>query len=304
MRRFLVLLILSCTVFFSSLQAQYYYFNDKYYENEVVFELGATGGIMNAFTDLGGKKGIGRNFIKDLRWATARPSYGFYAMGMYKGLIGFRLEGTFGEITGYDSILKNVAPSTFGRYERNLSFKSKINELQLALEFHPIALLNFDDDPPPYSPYLIAGVGRYSFDPQAYLNGQWYSLQPLSTEGQGFKEYKDRTPYELSQFNFAAGLGLRYEINSLLSARLELVHRFLKTDYLDDVSRDYIDPSLFPNYLPANLAAVAQQLYNRRQELNPTDEVMVGDQRGDPKDNDAYFTIQLKIGITLGRQKR
>ncbi len=304
MRKLLVLLLLTSAVFNPPLKAQYYYYNDRYYDNDVVFELGATGGVMNALTDLGGKKGIGKNFIKDLRWATARPSYGFYVMGMYKGLIGLRLEGTFGEVTGYDSILKNVAPSTFGRYERNLSFKSKINEFQLALEFHPIALFNYEDNPPPYSPYAIVGVGRYSFDPQAKLNGQWYALQPLRTEGQGFREYKDRLPYELSQFNIAAGLGLRYEINSLFSARLEFVHRFLQTDYLDDVSTKYIDPSLFPNYLPVNLAAIAQQLYSRRNELNPSDDTKIGEQRGDPKENDAFFTIQLKIGVTLGRQKR
>ena len=148
------------------------------------------------------------------------------------------------------------------------------------------------------------GGGRYSFDPQAELKGEWYSLQPLSTEGQGFKEFRDRQPYELSQFNLLAGLGLRYEINSLFNARLEFVHRKLFTDYLDDVSTTYIDPSLFANYLPTNLVPIAQQLANRKGELNPSDGTKPGDQRGDPKDNDAFFTIQLKIGITLGRLRR
>lgn len=304
MRKFLVLVLLTCAVFNQPLKAQYYFYNDKYYENEVVVELGLSGGLMNSLTDLGGKKGIGKNFVKDLRWATARPSYGFYAMGMYKNLIGVRLEGTFGEVVGYDSILKGVAGSTFGRYDRNLSFKSKISEIQLAVEFHPIALFNFDESPPRYSPYVIAGIGRYSFDPQAELRGQWYSLKPLSTEGQGFKEYKDRAPYKLNQFNIAAGLGVKYEISALLNARLEFVHRFLSTDYLDDVSTKYVDPALFVNYLPANLVPIAQQLANRKNEINPGSKTKIGEQRGDAKDNDAYFTIQLKIGVTLGRQKR
>jgi len=304
MRKFLVLVLLTCAVFNQPLKAQYYFYNDKYYENEVVVELGLSGGLMNSLTDLGGKKGIGKNFLKDFRWATARPSVGFYAMGMYKGMIGVRLEGTFGEVVGYDSILKDVASSTFGRYDRNLSFKSKISEIQLGVEFHPIALFSFEDDPPPYSPYIIAGVGRYSFDPQAELRGQWYSLKPLSTEGQGFKEYKDRSPYQLNQFNIAAGLGLRYELSPLFNARLEFVHRFLSTDYLDDVSTKYIDPALFANYLPANLVPIAQQLANRKGELNPGSKTKTGDQRGDSKDNDAFFTIQLKVGVTLGRQRK
>lgn len=304
MKKLLILLIILDTLFFQPLKAQYYYYNNDYYNNEVVIELGVSGGIMNALTDLGGKKGPGKNFIKDFRWATARPSYGFYTMAMYKNMIGLRLEGTFGEITGYDSILKAVGSSTGGRYERNLSFKSKISEFQLALEFHPIALLNFENDPPPFSPYIVAGIGRYSFDPQAQLRGQWYSLQPLSTEGQGFKEYKDRKPYELTQLNIAGGLGLRYEINSLFNARLEFVHRFLNTDYLDDVSSSYIDPTLFSNYLPTNMVPIAQQLANRKNELNPTDNTQVGDKRGNYKKNDTFFTIQLKVGLTISRIKR
>lgn len=304
MKKFLFFIFFSCLIFGQNLNAQYYYYNDKYYESNVVLELGASAGIMNALTDLGGKKGAGKPFIKDLRWATARASYGIYAMAVYKNMIGVRLEGTFGEITGYDSILKAVSSSTFGRYDRNLSFKSKISEIQLAVEFHPFALLNFADGQFPFSPYTIVGIGRYSFDPQAELRGRWYSLQPLSTEGQGFKEYSDRKPYELNQFNIIGGLGLRYDINSIINARIEFVHRILDTDYLDDVSTSYIDPNLFINYLPSNMAAIAQQLANRKNELNPNDMTNVGDSRGNPKKNDAFFTIQLKVGITLGRQSR
>lgn len=304
MKKLLILLIFSNVLLGQTLKAQYYFYNNNYYYNEVVIELGVSGGIMNAMTDLGGKKGLGKGFIKDIRWATARPSYGLYTMAMYKNMIGLRLEGTFGEVTGYDSILKAVGSSTGIRYDRNLSFKSKISEFQLALEFHPILLLNSENNIPPYSPYLIAGIGRYSFDPQASLNGQWYSLQPLRTEGQGFKEYKDRKPYELTQFNIATGLGLRYEINSLFNARLEFVHRFLNTDYLDDVSTSYIDPTLFSNYLPANMAPIAQQLANRKNELNPNDNTEIGDKRGNFKKNDTFFTIQLKVGLTISRAKR
>lgn len=305
MKKFLAIGLLCGLVCNQSLKAQYYFYNDRYYENTVVIELGASFGVMNSLTDLGGKKGIGKNFIKDLNWKTAKPSYGIYALAMYQDKIGLRLEASFGQVNGADSVLKNVRTTTFGRYERNLSFKSKITDFQLALEIHPLMFRVFDDDEPPrLSPYAVVGIGYYSFDPKAKLNGQWYSLQPLRTEGQGFREFPDRAPYKLSQLNIAAGLGVKYEINSMFNARLELNHRFLNTDYLDDVSTNYIDPGLFYNYLPVNLAAIAQQLHNRKGELNPSDITNTGDQRGDPKDNDAFFTIQLKIGITLGRQQR
>lgn len=287
------------------LKAQYYYYNDKYYDNAVVLELGANVGVMNSLTDVGGKKGIGKNFIKDLTWKFAKPCYGIYALAMYKNAIGGRLEATFGEVIGYDSILKKVKESTFGRYERNLSFKSRIADFQLSVEVHPLFFKNYEDqDPPRISPYGVIGIGYFSFDPQARLNGQWYALQPLHTEGQGFAEFPERKNYKLSQVNFAAGVGVKYEINSMFNARLEVNHRILRTDYLDDVSTQYIDPSLFFSYLPLNRAAIAQQLANRKGELNPSDVTSVGDQRGDPEDNDAFFTIQLKVGFMLGRQRR
>jgi hypothetical protein len=223
---------------------------------------------------------------------------------MYKYAFAGRIEITFGSIQSADSILKPVASSTFGRYERNLSFKSRITDIQLAMEIHPLFFKYYYDDPPKISPYAVLGVGYYSFDPQAKLNGNWIALQPLRTEGQGFREYKGTEPYKLKQINVAAGAGVKYEINSLLNARLEIVHRFLSTDYLDDVSTVFIDPSLFANYLPANLATFARQLYNRRAELNPSDATPINDQRGDPRDNDAFFSIQLKLGIALGRQRR
>lgn len=304
MRKLLIMGLLSWLAGHQPLKAQYYYYNDKYFNNAVVIDIGASFGVMNSLTDIGGKKGIGKKFIKDLNWKNAKLSYGFYALAMYDNKIGLRLQGSFGEVGSYDSILKDVKTTTFGRYERNLSFKSKISDFQLAVEIHPLMFKTYDEDPPRFSPYAVIGIGYFSFDPKANLKGQWYSLQPLRTEGQGFREYPDRKPYNLSQLNIAAGLGLKYEISSLFNAKLELNHRILSTDYLDDVSTNYIDPNLFLNYLPVNSAAIAQQLYNRKGELNPSDITSVGDQRGNPENNDAFFTIELKIGMTLGRQRR
>ncbi|MBL7742944.1 MAG: hypothetical protein JNN00_05645 [Chitinophagaceae bacterium] len=280
--------------------AQYYYHNSKYYETDLVFELGGSAGIMNAMTDLGGKKGIGKGFIKDLNLKTSKPSFSIYALAMYKDIMGIRLECTFGNILAYDSILKKIASSTFGRYERNLSFRSSIRDFQLVAEVHPLFFKHYEENEAPYwSPYVVAGIGYYTFNPEAQLNGRWYALQPLRTEGQGFAEYPDRKPYKLSQINIPVGIGVKYEVNSFLNARLEITHRFLMTDYLDDVSeKDYIDPALFYNYLSSSQAAVAEQLSNRS---------IIGfkvDQRGNPKDNDSFFTLQVKIGMTIRSARR
>jgi len=279
--------------------AQYYYYNDKYYENEWMVEFGVSAGIMNSLTDIGGKKGVGKRFIKDLNWKMSKPSLSLYGIAMYKDFIGVRLEATYGNIKSYDSILRKVGPSTFGRYERNLSFKSRIMDVQLVAEVHPLFFKRYEEGKAPFwSPYLVAGIGYFSFNPQAKLNDQWYYLHPLRTEGEGFEEYHDRKIYNLNQVNIPLGIGVKYELSPIVNARLEMVYRLLFTDYLDDASqKDYVDPSLFINYLSAQQAVIARQLADRRLSA------VINNQRGDPKDNDAFFTIQLKIGFTIRPSK-
>jgi hypothetical protein len=283
--------------------AQYYFHNDKYYSGDLVLEAGGSVGFMNSFTDLGGKKGPGKSFLKDLTLKTAKPSFSVYTLLMYKDAIAFRLEGSFGRVQGYDSILKPSPKEP--RYTRNLSFRSKITDLQLAAEIHPLFFKRYDEGEAPYwSPYIVLGVGFFSFNPQASLDGRWYDLQPLSLEGQGFAEYPDRRPYKLHQFNIPVGVGIKYEASTFLNVRLEIVYRILSTDHLDDVSDFYIDPSLFSKYLQANQAMIAKRLYSREQELDPSKIVVPGSIRGDPGKNDAFFTIQLKAGLVIRSRRR
>jgi hypothetical protein len=268
-------------------------------------ELGGSIGVMNSLTDIGGRKGIGKDFIKDLNWKVTKPSYSLYALANYRDAIALRLEATFGQLQSYDSLLKKTDPSLTGRYGRNLSFKTPINEIQLALEIHPFFFKRYDEGEAPYlSPYVIAGIGYFSYNPQAFIKGQWHALHPLHLEGQGFSEYPDRKPYSLHQLNIPVGAGLRYEVTPSLNLRLEIVHRILTTDYLDDVSDNYIDPVLFQQYLLPAQAVIATQLYSRMEELQPGYKVTTTMPRGDKKDNDAFFSIQLKAGFAIRTAKR
>jgi hypothetical protein len=302
-------IILMLTLSVEKASAQYYFYDNKYYDNPVTFELGGSIAAMNCFTDLGGRKGIGKKFVKDLNLGKTQLAGSISLAATYNYMFTLRLEGTFGSVTAEDKVLKKVAPSTFGRYERNLSFKSKITDFMLGLEIHPLYILNSfsqDDEkePPLFSPYLLAGVGFFSFKPQAKLtNGKWIDLQPLSTEGQGFAEYPDRKPYKLNQLNLPLGLGVKYELGSALSLRAELVYRTLNTDYLDDVSSlYYIDPTLYANYFTGAKLTNALLLNDRRYEVDPASS-KTSDERGNPKNKDAFFTFNVKIGYTFGRQK-
>jgi hypothetical protein len=301
MRKRVVLLVQVCCYAIVA-NAQYYYYNEKFYDSPVVLETGTSIGMLNALTDLGGKRGAGRTFVKDLNWSNSRPAASIYIAGTYQYAIGARLELLLGTVQAADGELKNVAGSSYGRFERNLHFKSSITDIQLGIDVHPLFLLT--DKTPRLSPYALAGIGYFFFNPQAKLNDQWHALQPLRTEGQGFSEYPDRRPYKLRQFNVPLGIGLRYEAGPLFYLRLELVHRILTTDYLDDVSRDYIDPKLFVAYLPANQTAIARRLADRKSELNPAYTTKVGDQRGNPLNNDAYFSLLFKLGLCPGRLRK
>ena len=286
--------------------AQYYFYDNNYYDNPVVFEVGGSVGIMNCLTDLGGKKGIGKKFVKDINFGNTQLAGSVSLSAIYKNAVAFRLEGTFGQVKAYDSILKKVKTSTFGRYERNLSFRSNITEFMAAAEIHPLFIFkkyDADDELPRYSPYLMAGVGFFSFNPQANLLNRWVDLQPLSTEGQGFAEYANRKPYKLNQVSIPLGLGVKYELSPMLNLRAEAVYRILSTDYLDDVSTTYIDPTVYANYFSATKLTNALLLNDRQYELDPTHITNGGDQRGNAENNDAYFTFNIKIGLLFGRER-
>jgi hypothetical protein len=297
-----------CLFFISSklATAQYYFYNDKYFESNITFEVGGSVGLMNCLTDIGGKKGLGKKFIKDLNNKNTQLATGIFINALYKSVIGLRLEATFGKVLAYDSILKGDNSEAKNRYNRNLNFRTSINEFSAMIEFHPLFLKSYDvtdgSSSPRLSPYIVGGVSYYSFNPQGYLNNTWIDLQPLRNEGQGFPEYADRKKYSLSQINIPLGFGVKYELGALFNARLEFVHRILFTDYLDDVSTKYIDPTIFASRLTANKAAQALAWNSRNLSTIPND-YADGAIRGQKKNNDAYFSFNLKLGIILGRNK-
>lgn len=302
--------MLTCTMlalFASSmLHAQYYFSDDQHYESAVLYEFGIKAGVMNALTDLGGKGGrvARKGIMGDLRWNTARPCFGAYMMITYNHAISGRIEGTTGTVVGFDSVLKRYGDIEDVRYKRNQSFRSQISELSIGVEVHPLLIFDQRENMPRLSAYLVIGAGYFAFDPQAKLGNNWYALKPLHTEGQHFSEYPDRKEYDLHQYNLSGGMGLRLELGNMFNARIEFLDRKLFTDYLDDVSTTYIDPALFYKYLTPTVASVAEQLANRRKEINQADITQPGDSRGNPKKNDTYFTLEFKLGVILGRSRR
>jgi hypothetical protein len=272
---------------------------DPYYSSKLTFELGMSFGVMNCLTDLGGGKGVGKKFIKDINLGNTSPTGTVYYTVSYKNALALRTEAAWGIVKANDAVLKGVAASTSGRYERNLSFRSTIFETSVLAEIHPRFFRYYtkDEKLPRLSPYAAGGIGYFIFNPRAKLQGSWIDLRPLSTEGQGFKEYPERKTYKLKQFNFPVGAGIKYKLTDLINCSAEFVYRILNTDYLDDVSTTYIPASLFPNYFSGDQLTHAMALSDRQKELNPTHSTNVGDIRGNSKNNDAYFSFNFKIGM-------
>ncbi len=297
-------LLLLCGLSNNHSFAQHYFYNNLYYDNDLLFEGGISLGAINCLTDIGGRPGNGKRFLKDLNWQNTKVSGGVFANLCYRYALGIRLELNVGKIMAYDSILKNDRSEARNRYLRNLHFKSNITELMLLAELHPLVLLGINKKANTISPYLVGGAGIFYFDPKARAGEEWISLHELHTEGQGFAEYPERKPYRLTQVNFPVGVGIKLECAAQVNFRFEVLHRITRTDYLDDVSTRYIDPALFQKYLSPYLASYALQLHNRQKEIDPSATAVPNDIRGNNNRNDSYFTVQCKLSMVIGRERR
>ena len=267
------------------------------------FELGIGLGPLIFLGDLGGSQGYGRTFIKDVDIPLTKLSKGLYINFYPAEWLGIRLAGNIGVLEGDDAMAPNKGGDEVTRLQRNLNFQSKLKEGYLGIEFYPTVFIEqYDGLLGKIRPYGVIGWGVYHFDPKTRDDdGTWVSLQPLHTEGQGFPEYPARKNYELTQMEMPIGFGAKFFIKENFYIGLEVLHRKLFTDYVDDVSTDYIDPAYFDLYLSPQNAALAKRLNYRGTypsiTANPGSQV--GEQRGDPKQNDAYFSTIIKLGWRL-----
>ena len=271
-------------------------------------EIGLGLGPMFFLGDLGGHYGEGTTFLKDLNLPYTKFAKGIFVSAYPAEWLGFRFAFNQGKLEGADSIINNKGGDEHFRKERNLQFRSNIWEGYAAIEFYPTVFIEqYDGLQGKIRPYGILGIGAFHFNPQAPYyapNGtaQWVDLQPLRLEGQGMAEYPDRKPYKLTQLEIPMGVGFKYYLKENFYLGLEVLHRKTFTDYIDDVSTTYIDNRLFAKYLTPQQAAMANQLYYR-QNFNPVTQTSAGrptdPQRGNPKQNDAYFSTILRMGWRL-----
>ncbi|MBK6937299.1 MAG: hypothetical protein IPH18_10790 [Chitinophagaceae bacterium] len=132
--------------------------------------------------------------------------------------------------------------------------------------------------------------------------GRKVFLRPLNTEGQVSTLYPDRKPYNSMAFSIPFGGGVKYAINDRVNIAFEILHRFTTTDYLDDVSTTYVEPSLFPPNPADGTPSDGFLLYDRSYELG-TPIGTPGLQRGNSKQKDQFVTAMIHLTFNLQSYK-
>lgn len=222
------------------------------------------------------------------------PSYGYQPMigVVYKYFlspyVGIRLGASYTTLTAADS-LSNIPVDK----ARNLSFGTHLFEVHGALEvnFIPIEVLRHKA-----TPYIFGGISVFYFDPYAIDDvGDQVYLRPLSTEGEGLPMYPDRKEYSLVNMAFPFGGGFKFFIGKTIMLTTEVGFRYTNTDYLDDVSKTYVNLDT----LGAYKGAIAKQMSYRGNTVvgwdhnNPN----YGFQRGDSKSNDWFYYMNITATI-------
>lgn len=232
------------------------------------------------------------NYQGDLqeRTITFDQSNGAFGAGVKYDItshIAIRTGFNYGKVQGDDKLNK---PSL---QARNLSFQTKILEFNLLGEY-----TFFDLDQHRFSPYVFGGFAVFHFNPYAYdtLGNKFY-LKSLSTEGQGLSAYPDRKPYKLTQFAvpFGAGVKLRINENAVLGYEFGLRKTFF--DYLDDVSKTYVDAAA----LSLERGPKAVEMSYRGGELKTGNPVYPADGtiRGESKQKDWYYFTGITLAVTI-----
>lgn len=213
---------------------------------------------------------------------------GFYSK-QFNNYIGFRISGNYAFLGYSDRYSGNPVQRS-----RNLSFNTNVWELSVSGQFN---FFKFYPGFPQYdfTPYVSLGIGAFSYDPYAYLNGQKYYLRPIGTEGQGSPLYPNLSPYKNVAVCFPIGIGFKKALNDRFNVFAELIYRFTTTKYLDDVSGTYA-PDAFPPDANGNPSA-GFLLQDRSYEVGSPIGVK-GKQRGNGK-NDSFATIQFGISFNI-----
>ena len=216
------------------------------------------------------------------------------------------------------------------RYQRNLSFRNRISELSAVASFDLFENSATYISRVPWTPYAFVGVSMFLHNPQAQAPafdlqgnplpqaGEWVDLQPLGTEGQhaqlqqGDANY-GVSPYKKLQVAIPFGLGVRFRLNEVFDFSFETGFRYLFTDYIDDLSKNYVDLGVFGSNELAKAMSyrsneVATPTYSYVGRDGQSYSVIYGygsehptNTRGNKNNKDTFMVTTLKVTYIIGK---
>ncbi|HSV87282.1 MAG TPA: hypothetical protein VLH61_01435 [Bacteroidales bacterium] len=282
--------------------------------------------------DLGGANQIGTQGIRDFDFQAMRPGIqaGYRFFIIHDLALSGRL--SFGHVSGNDR--HTLEPY---RHNRNLSFRSQLLEISVNGELFFFSwgrmgarfinhAANTGWSGTNLRAYIFGGIGGFYFNPQGYFDREhyltlqhasvtnsaflpengWFNLRRIGTEGQGPPGLSEAENYSPFNISFPMGFGVSISINRQWSIGVEYGFRATFTDYIDDVSTNYVDPSIFSARFPDDPARIALGEFfsnptNYATGVAPT---MPGEKRGNPLNRDAYmfmfFSLKYKFPPGLG----
>lgn len=271
-------------------------------------------GTANYLGDIGGDDLTRRDFSADLHLGQTKLSSHVFVRYRLNSVLAVRGQVGTVYLEDYDNLSTNAA-----RVTRNAHFRNFVNELSARAEVSffssPMITRYTSKLRVGMNAYATLGITGFSHNPQAQLNrdaaeyhfaqgniatnptqlnyDEWYDLRDAGTETLTYGQLSMGVPL---------GLGVSFEVNHQIRVGMEFVWNLTFTDYLDDVSFTWADPSGLSDiqFLLSNpsSAAVAEAagVENPEAFLNSFrwDEAYESP-RGNPDKNDTYGTLQVSV---------
>lgn len=211
--------------------------------------------------------------------------------------VGLRFGATYTTVSAADS-LSDVRALRL----RNLNFTTRVIEAHAGIEYNfwPVDRVRSR-----VSPYVFAGIGVFYSNPFTNgMNGEKVFLRHLSTEGQGLPTYPDRKPYSNVNVSFPVGAGIKFLVNKTLVISGEIGVRPTTTDYIDDVSKSYVNLDTLAKYKGTQSVQLSYRGnqavgWNENGNGNGQSYVDYGFKRGDSRSNDWYWFGNITISLYL-----
>lgn len=299
---------------------------DKIY-NAVGFSLNA----LNYYGDLAPKPS---RFSTDISFT--RPAIGISFAHRFGPRYTLMASFAYGTLRGSDleSADRGDLSNGFHRSNRNLSFRNRIKELSVVASLDLFENMSTYISRVKWTPYAFAGISVFHHNPQAQVPltqldgtpfdnaGTWVNLKPLGTEGQ-YADLRETDvnygikPYKLIQPAIPMGVGARFRINEVMDFAAEIGFRYVFTDYLDDVSRNYVDLGVFgDDELAKALSYRSNEIAENQSLLRPTPSTVDGrvynllpgygsehpeNVRGDSSDRDIFMVTTFRLTYIIGK---